>query len=115
MTTISYGASAHQLLQLLGERLKQARLNKKITQEDLAQNLGVSRRTIINAEKGQVTLENLVKILQLLGLTAQLDNFLPPQPISPVQLLKLQGSKRQRATGQLEKATPNTIRESSTW
>lgn len=115
MTTISYSASAHQLVQLLGERLKQARLNKNITQEDLAQNLGVSRRTIINAEKGQVTLENLVKILQLLGLTSQLDNFLPPQPISPVQLLKLQGSKRQRATGQLEKNTSNTIRESSAW
>lgn len=84
----------------LGERLKQARLNQNITQEQIAEAIGVNRRTIINAEKGQVTLINLIAILQKLDLASQLDLLLPEQPISPIQLAKLQGSKRQRASKQ---------------
>lgn len=38
--------------------------------------------------------------MQALNLTEQLDLFLPVQPISPIQLAKLQGKKRQRASGQ---------------
>lgn len=100
----------------LGERLKQARLNRNVTQEQVAQQIGVSRRTVINAEKGQVTLENFVAILQVLGLAGQLDSFLPAQPISPVQLMKLQGAKRQRASGQVG-AEPgeNQVKEDPAW
>lgn len=83
----------------LGERLKQARLNQNITQTDVAERAGITRALVINAEKGKAQLETFVAILQALGLTAQLDLFLPPQPISPIQLLKLQGKQRQRASG----------------
>lgn len=100
MTAIGSPFSAKQISEQLGERLKQARLNRNITQEHIARQIGVSRRTVINAEKGQVTLENLVSILQVLGLASQLDSFLPAQPLSPVQLMKLQGTRRQRASGQ---------------
>jgi len=31
---------------------------------------------------------------------SQLDQFLPPQTLSPLQLAKLQGKRRQRASGQ---------------
>lgn len=41
-----------------------------------------------------------IAIMMALNLTEQLDLFLPPQPISPIQLMKLQGKKRQRASGQ---------------
>ncbi len=109
------GVSARQLSEQLGERLKQARLNKNITQDEIAQRIGVSRRTVINAEKGQVTLENLVAILQVLGLAEQLNNFLPTQPLSPVQLMKLQGSKRQRASGQLSQDKTAEVREEPSW
>ena len=34
-----------------------------------------------------------------LNLTEQLDLFLPKPQVSPVQLIKLQGKKRQRASG----------------
>ncbi|MCK7598625.1 helix-turn-helix domain-containing protein [Microbulbifer sp. CAU 1566] len=84
----------------LGQRLKQARLNRDLTQLEVAEHAGVSRKAVLNAEKGKVQLEVLIAILQALDLTAQLDNFLPPQPPSPIQLAKLQGKKRQRASGQ---------------
>ncbi|GAB5453559.1 MAG: hypothetical protein Hals2KO_38870 [Halioglobus sp.] len=84
---------------LLGERLKQARLNADLTQAEVAELAGVSRKAVLNAEKGKVTLEVLVAILGALRLTGQLDNFLPVQQVSPIQLAKLQGRRRQRASG----------------
>jgi len=84
----------------LGDRLKHARLNRDLTQVEVAERAGVSRKVVLNAEKGKVQLEAFVAILSALNLTDQLDRFLPVQTISPVQLSKLQGKVRQRASGQ---------------
>lgn len=97
------------LAEEIGERLKQARLNRDLTQSDVAELAGVARKTVLNAEKGKVQLERLMAILIALDLTDQLDLFLPKQEISPLQLAKLQGKKRQRASGQrrdIEKDSP---------
>lgn len=91
--------SAFALSEELGERLKQARLNRDLTQSEVAELAGVARKTVINAEKGKVQLDIFIAILQALGLTEQLNLFLPKQSISPLQLAKLQGKKRQRASG----------------
>jgi len=82
----------------LGDRLKQARLNADLTQAALASRTGLTRRTILNAEKGNVQLTNLVAILVGLDMADHLNLFLPVQEISPVQLAKLKGKKRQRAS-----------------
>lgn len=95
------------LAEELGERLKQARLNKNLTQLEVAEHAGISRRAVINAEKGKATLEVFIAIMIALNLTEQLNLFLPPQPISPIQLAKLQGEKRQRASGR----TTNFVKE----
>ena len=92
--------TAAAIAQELGERLKQARLNEDLTQAEVAEHAGVTRKTIINAEKGKVQLEVFVAIMAALNLTEQLDIFLPVQKISPIQLARLQGKKRQRASGQ---------------
>jgi putative transcriptional regulator len=84
----------------LGERLKQARLNNNLTQAEVAETVGVSRKTVVNAEQGQAKLEVFVAIMVGLNLTEQLDLFLPKPQTSPLQLIKLQGKKRQRASGQ---------------
>ena len=92
----------------LGERLKQARLNANMTQIEVAEQAGVTRKAVLYAEKGKVQLEVLIAIMGALNLTSQLNNFLPIQEISPLQLAKLQGRKRQRASGQrnVEKQEP---------
>ena len=95
----------------LGARLKQARLNADKTQVEVAELAGVTRKAVLNAEKGKVPLEVLIAIMGALHLTAQLDNFLPVQDISPIQLAKLQGRKRQRASGQRSA----TAKESTEW
>lgn len=81
-----------------GARLKQLRLNKDIKQEDVADGTGLERRIIMKAEQGNVTLINLIAILQFYGAMQSLDAFLPKQPLSPIQLVKLQGNKRTRAS-----------------
>lgn len=92
--------SSAAIAETLGERLKQARLNADMTQVEVAERAGVSRKAVLTAEKGKVQLETLVAIMQALQLTEQLNNFLPVQDISPIQLAKLQGRKRRRASGQ---------------
>ncbi len=84
----------------LGERLKQARLNADMTQVEVAEQAGVTRKAVLTAEKGKAQLEVFVAILGALNLIGQLNNFLPVQEVSPIQLAKLQGRKRQRASGQ---------------
>ena len=84
-------SSSHAKALEIGERIKQARLNKDLTQVEISEISGLERRAIINAEKGKVTLENLIAYLDALNMRDQIDLFLPPQPISPIQLHKLQG------------------------
>jgi len=84
----------------LGERLKQARLNRDMTQSAVAELAGVSRKAVLHAEKGDARLEAFVAIVLALDLTGQLDLFLPRQDVSPVQLARLKGKARQRASGQ---------------
>ena len=56
--------------EVLGERLKQARLTQELTQKEVAEKAGVERKTVLNAEKGKVQLEILVAILQAAVLLA---------------------------------------------
>ena len=84
----------------LGERLQQARLNADMTQAEVARQAGITRKLVGRAEKGSAQLETMIAIMQALNLTDQLEVFLPAQEISPIQLVKMQGQKRQRASGQ---------------
>ncbi len=104
-------AAPSAIAEQLGERLKQARLNADMTQIEVADHAGVSRKAVLNAEKGRAQLEIFIAILSALNLTHQLENFLPAQKISPIQLSKLRGRKRQRASGQRS----SDEREPSEW
>ena len=52
----------------IGERIKEARLNTKMTQDDLAKELNVSRSTVANWESGRNNpdVESLIKIADIL-------------------------------------------------
>lgn len=100
--------TATALAEEIGERLKQARLNRNLTQSEVAELAGIARKTVLNAEKGKAQLDIMIAILMALDLTQQIDLFLPKQEISPLQLAKLQGKKRQRASGQRSKEDEGT-------
>jgi transcriptional regulator with XRE-family HTH domain len=84
----------------LGSRLQRERLNRNMTQSHLALKSGVSLRSLQYLETGRpCTLASLIKILRALGNLAALDTFFPEPGLSPVQLAKMKGRERQRASG----------------
>ena len=110
LTNMSSAAIAEEL----GHRLKQARLNGDLTQAELASRTGLNRRTILNAEKGNAQLKNIVAILVSLDIVDQLDMFLPVPEISPLQLAKLKGRERQRAS-KSKKEKANITEDKNLW
>ena len=88
------------VLKEIGRRVRRERLNQNTTQEALARLAGVSRRVILDLEAGKgCTLSSFVEILRALRKLDQLDALLPDPGVSPLQLAKLKGKARQRATG----------------
>jgi len=87
------------LLEELGERLRRYRLNSNMTQAVLAREAGVSERTVNRVEHGQsTTVSNFIRLLRSLGLLENMDALVPEPAISPIQQLKLQGRRRNRAS-----------------
>lgn len=100
-------ASNEAIRKELGKRLQSERLNQNITQAALAEKAGISRRTLVGAERGEpFTIDTILSILRALDRLAQIDLFLPEPEISPVQLSKLKGKKRQRAGGKFTYPKP---------
>lgn len=56
--------------QYIGEIVKKQRMNKKISQEELAEKVGVTRKTIYQWEKGEqeITITHADKLCKALGI-----------------------------------------------
>lgn len=105
---ISTDISDDVTLRELGNRIAQYRLNRNMTQDTLANEAGVSTRTIIRIEQGHSTqTANLIRILRSLKLLENLESLIPEPAISPIQQVKMQGKKRKRASSPSEKTKPD--------
>jgi len=93
--------SDDQVLAELGARLARLRLNRDMTQSDLAKEAGVSLRTVQRMEAGAVAtqLSGFLRMCRVLGIVERLDVLLPEDAPSPMALLKHQGKVRKRASG----------------
>lgn len=82
----------------LGKRIKDIRISRSITQEELAHNAGLSFSTVVRVENGEGSnIENLMKILRVLNLVQNFDLLVPEQQPRPEDILKNK-PKRQRAS-----------------
>lgn len=89
----------------LGERVARTRLQRNLTQAILAEEAGVSKRTLVRLEAGESTqLTNLIRILRALGLLGNLEALVPPPVPSPLEELRSQTRRRKRASGRIESA-----------
>ncbi len=87
------------ILQELGQRLAQLRLNRNLLQDALAAEAGLSLRTLTRIESGEPSQTvNVLRVLRVLGLLENLEALVPPPPVSPLQQLQLQGKSRKRAS-----------------
>lgn len=98
----------------LGARLARHRLNKNMTQEDLAALAGISVATLKRIESGShsTLFINIVKILRALGIQPSFDLIVPDVPPSPIQIANLQKRYRQRAK---KKTKPAADEDTPTW
>ena len=87
-------------LEELGARIARYRLNRDQTQQELAEESGVSLRTLVRIEQGESSQTvNILRVLRALDLLGNLEALVPAPGPSPMQQLKLQGRLRQRASG----------------
>lgn len=95
-----------QLLEELASRLQRTRLARGWSQAELAQQAGVSKRTVERLEQGtSVQLGNWLRVLQAMGLLTTLEEMLPSGAPGPMEQLRHPDRVRQRAPRQAEEAT----------
>lgn len=100
------------ILKVIGRRIARARLNRNMTQGSLAYEAGISTRTLTRIEKGQsVQSFKLLRVLRALRPSSNLDALIPDQPLSPIQLWKLRGSERKRASSTRTRPTGSAKRQ----
>lgn len=101
-----YTLSDKGIAQEFGKRIKALRLRKNISQKELAEKTTLSLNTIKSLEFGRGKLSTLIAVFRELGVLDQLDAFIPETSISPMQLAKMQGKVRERASGLRLKTKP---------
>jgi transcriptional regulator with XRE-family HTH domain len=85
------------VLREIGERLERRRIDAGLTQAELAEEAGISKRTVERIEAGYSTdFVMLLRLLRVLKLLEPLDQWVPDMPQSPLLLLKGRGRVRKR-------------------
>jgi putative transcriptional regulator len=88
------GAVLHEL----GDRLSHLRLQRNLTQAQLADEAGLDRKAVLRIEAGEpVQLITLVRVLRALGRLEAFNTLVPELGPSPIELLESRGAGRQRA------------------
>jgi transcriptional regulator with XRE-family HTH domain len=86
------------ILAELGKRLERRRIDAALTQAQLAEQAGISKRTLERIESGTSTdFAMLIRALRALGEIEGLESLIPDLPHSPLTLLKQHGHVRKRA------------------
>jgi transcriptional regulator with XRE-family HTH domain len=96
---ISELLSDEAILQAIGQRILQRRLELQMTQAVLAEEAGVAKRTVERIEAGaSAQMSSMIRLLRVLGLLPGLDLLFPEPAQRPMDLLKRKGKVRVRAS-----------------
>ena len=105
---IDYFSSTQEVLKELGRRIKKTRISMSVTQEEMAERTGLSKRTISNLETGKdVSLSTLIDILRAENLLQNMDLITPDEGIRPSQIVAL-GKMRERVRNEQQPGTGQT-------
>ena len=105
--TIDSLSSNERVLEELGRRIKAARIDTPLTQEELAERAGISLSTIAAIERGaDARMASYLCVLRALNMLENANAFVPEQPVRPTQLAKL-GRERKRATSPTRRKDSN--------
>lgn len=97
------------VLQALGERIAQSRIEAGLTQAELAEQAGIGKRTLERMESGRgAELVTLIRVLRALKILEGLERLIPELPPSPIAQLKLRGKRRRRVSHPRGRPAPET-------
>lgn len=86
------------VLKELGRRLRDARLERNLSQAQVAEQAGVGRVTLQRMEAGESpSLINFVRVMRALDLLEGLERLLPTPGPSPIDEFERRGRRRRRA------------------
>lgn len=104
-----YAMNDTALIETIGSFIKDCRLQQNKTQQQVADEAGVSRSTLVQLEKGSGGhLSSLIQVLRVLEQLHVLQNFEVHTKISPIQLAKAELNKRKRAYNKDKENKPET-------
>jgi len=102
----NYAMSDTALLKTIGQFIKHHRLAQNKTQLQLAEEAGINRATLSLFENGEnISLLTFIQLLRCLKLLYILEDFQIKQQLSPIQLAKLDKTKRIRASRTVKNKT----------
>ncbi len=81
------------LMRLLAKRIREYRLAARISQQEMAEESGVSKSTICRFEQGQnvnLTLGNFISLLRVVGQERRIEELLPELPVPPMALKEIE-------------------------
>jgi transcriptional regulator with XRE-family HTH domain len=91
-------ATSDQIEAALCKRLESIRLSRNTTQAQLAEEAGVSLRTIGRLEKGEgVSLDTFIRVMRALGIQNNLEALLPDPTVRPIERVGMGAGQRKRA------------------
>ena len=87
------------ILAEIGARIARCRLDRSVTQAAVAEQAGVSKRTLERIESGaSAQMSSFIRVLRVLDLLPGLEQMISPVGPSPMDLLRRKGKVRQRAS-----------------
>lgn len=86
----------------IGARIKGLRLRRNRSQQQVATAAVVSLNVVKALEAGKGKLSSLIAVLRELEVLDDLEPFIRVPEVSPLELVKQQGKRRQRASGSRE-------------
>jgi transcriptional regulator with XRE-family HTH domain len=103
------------VLEEIGQRLERRRIDAGLTQARLAEEAGISKRSLERIMAGESTdFVLLLRLLRVLKLLDALDQLVPDLPQSPLALLKSHGRMRQRV-GHVRRSPQTPRAPASSW
>jgi len=109
-----YAMSDPAIVKEIGSLIKLIRLQKNITQQQLADTVGLYRSTISEMENGRASsLLSFIQVLRGLNMLELFNSFTDVPPVSPLKLAKEEGLIRRKAS--VKKIKEPESPEESTW
>ena len=89
-------SSNEEVLQVLGKRIRETRINMNMTQGEAAKKSGVTAKTISRIENGEdLAVSTMLNVLRALGLVQNIDALIP-EPTARPSMLMANDKEKQR-------------------